>query len=165
MCYQPKRCQMSDQTAALEKEKEREGNAYDHRDAFFMGNFGNCLKVWYVVARVANSLQVDGLGTIINGSSEILWLVTLDKLGVDSQTGEEDLELVVRAAIQVTGRHNVITRMGQSRNGHELSRLARGSSNSSNTTLESGDTLFKDIDRGLIVVWGSWSGTWWSRVE
>ena len=30
---------------------------------------------------------------------------------------------------------------------------------------ESGYTLFKDIDRGLIVVWGSWSGTWWSRVE
>lgn len=49
-----------------------------------MGDLCDGLEVGYIVTRVSNALDVDGLGSVVNGSSNILGLLSLHELGGDS---------------------------------------------------------------------------------
>lgn len=89
-----------------------------------MGNLGNGLDIWDVISWVSNALDIDCLGLVVNSGSDVLGVLAVDELGVDAQAREEDLELVVGAAIQVRGGDDVVTGLGQSRNCDELGSLA-----------------------------------------
>ena len=115
-----------------------------------MGNLGNGLQVRDVVLGVANALDVDSLGLVVNGSSDILGLVAVDELGVDAKTGEEDLELVVGATVEVGGGHDVVAGMGEGVDGDELGSLARRGGQGSDTTLKGSYPLLEDMDSGLL---------------
>ena len=78
-----------------------------------MRNFGKCLKVRNIVARISDRFDKDCLCAVIDGRSNVLCLVTIDKLGCDAQAGKQDLELVIGATIQIAGGYNVITGMGK----------------------------------------------------
>lgn len=114
-----------------------------------MRNLGNSLEIRHVVSRVSNSLHIDCLGAIINSSSNILCTIAIHKLGLNAQPRQKDLELVVGTAVEVAGSDNVVAGVGQGRDGHELGCLAGRSCNSGNTTFESGDAFFEDVDGGL----------------
>lgn len=114
-----------------------------------MGDLGNGLQVRHVVSRVANALDIDSLGLVVNGGSDVLGVVTVDELGLDAEAGQEDLELVVSAAVQVGCGDNVVTGMGEGRDSDELGTLAGCSGQGGDTTLESCYALLKDIVRGL----------------
>lgn len=83
----------------------------------------NSLKVRYIVFRIANALQVDRLRLLINQLPEVLRLISIYELGLDPESREEHLELVISAAIQVGRRNNIVASMCEGRNGHELSSL------------------------------------------
>lgn len=89
-----------------------------------MGNLGNGLDIRDVVSWVSNALDIDSLGLVVNGGSNVLRVLTVDELGLDAQAREEDFELVVGAAIQVRGGDDVVAGLGQSRNCDELGTLA-----------------------------------------
>lgn len=114
-----------------------------------MCSLGNGLKVRNVVAGVTDRLEVNSLGTVINSRGNILRLVTLDELGSDSHAREHNLKLVVGAAVQVAGGDDVVSGVGEGRDGHELGSLAGGGSNGGNTTFQGGNTLLEDIDCGV----------------
>jgi hypothetical protein len=101
------------------------GVVYDDRNPLLMGQLCNPGQVWDVVTRVADALDIHGLGLVVDGGGEVFGLVAVDKLGGDSQAREGHLELVVGATIQVGCRHDVVPRVGQGGDGHELRRLAR----------------------------------------
>lgn len=122
---------------------------YHQRNTLFMRNLGNGLKVGHIVAGVTDSLDIHSLSAIINGSGDILGVFTIDKLSSNTQTREHHLELVIRATVQVGSGDDVIARMRQRGNSHELSRLAGGSCNSSNAALESSNALLKNVDCGV----------------
>jgi len=111
-----------------------------------VGDLGNGLEVGDVVAGVANGLEVDGLGVVVDEGGNVLGLVAVGELGLDAEAGQHDLELVVGATVQVGGGDDVVTGVGESSEGHEESSLAGGGGNSGNTTLESSNTLLEDID-------------------
>ena len=115
-----------------------------------MGDLGNGLEVGDVVAGVANGLEVDGLGVVVDEGGNVLGLVAVGELGLDAEAGQHDLELVVGATVQVGGGDDVVTGVGESSEGHEESSLAGGGGNSGNTTLESSNTLLEDIDGGAV---------------
>lgn len=114
-------------------------------DASIVGDLCNGLKVGNVETGVTDSLDVNGLGLLVNGSSNVLGLVAVDKLGGDTKTGEEDLELVVGASVEVGSSDNVITDVGERGNSHKLRCLAGRRSDSGDTTLESSDTLLEYV--------------------
>jgi hypothetical protein len=89
-----------------------------------MSSLRNSLQVRNVILGVSNTLNIDSLCLIINGSCNVLRLVTIDKLGLDAQTREEDLELVVSAAVEVGSRDDVVAGVGEGADGKELSSLA-----------------------------------------
>lgn len=72
---------------------------YNQGDTLFVRDPGNFLVIRHIVERIANGLDIDSLGTIVDGSCEIRWLVATDKFGVNAQAREEDLELVVCASV------------------------------------------------------------------
>lgn len=110
-----------------------------------MGYLRDGFEIRDIVPRIPNGLEIDRLGLVVNGSSNIFRLVSLHELGRDSQPREHHLELIVRAAIQIAGRDNIVTGMREGRDGHELRGLARGCGNGGNTALQGCDALFKDI--------------------
>lgn len=126
-----------------------EGVVDNHGDTVLVGNVGNLLEVGDVVAGVANALNVDGLGLVVNDSGEVLGLVSRDEFGSDAEALKEDLELVVGTAVEVGGGNDVVTGVSKSGNGHKLSGHAGGGGNGSNTTLEGGDSLLEYIDGGV----------------
>lgn len=123
--------------------------AYDERNSLGMGNRSNGLEVRHVVARVPDGLDVDGLGAVVDGGGDGGRVVALDELGGDAEAREEHLELVVGAAVQIAGGHDVVAGVGERRDGHELGGLARGGGHSGDAALQGGDALFKDVDCGL----------------
>jgi hypothetical protein len=89
-----------------------------------VSSLGNSFKVGNVILGVSDTLDIDSLCLVVNGSGDILRLVTVDKLGVDAETGEEDLELVVSATIEVGGRNDVVASVSEGADGEELGGLA-----------------------------------------
>ena len=114
-----------------------------------MGDLGDRLKVRDVVAGVSNGLHINGLGTVIDGGCNVLWLIALNEFGVDTKTRELDLKLIVGTTVQVARRHDVVTGVSKSGDGQQLRSLSGGGRNGSYATLERRNTLFKDIYRGL----------------
>lgn len=114
-----------------------------------MSNLGNGLEVRDVVLGVTNALDVDSLSLVVNGSTNVLGLVAVDKLGLNAQAGQEDLELVVGAAVEVGGGHDVVAGVGEGIDGDELGRLAGRGGEASNTTLQGSYPLLEDIDSWL----------------
>lgn len=98
----------------------------DHnRDALLMRQLGDPLKIRHIVPRVTDALQIHSLRLVVNGGSQFLGLVAVNELAVDAQPRERDFELVVGAAVQVGRRHDVVARVCQRSDSHELCGLAR----------------------------------------
>lgn len=114
-----------------------------------MSDLGNCLQVENVVAGVSDGFNEYRLGLVINGSSEVLDLLPIDELGVDPETREQDLELIVCSSVKVGGGNDVIPGMSKGRDGQELRGLARGSCDGCDTTFESCNTFLEDINGRL----------------
>lgn len=121
---------------------------YHNRDARVVGDLGDGLEFGHVVARVTDALDVDSLGLVVDGGRDVLGAVPIDELGRDAEAREEHLELVVRAAVEVGCRDDVVATVGERRDGHELRGLAGGGSHRRDTTLEGSDSLLEDINRG-----------------
>lgn len=126
-----------------------EGVVDNDGDALLVGGLGDGLKVGDVEAGVADRLEVDGLGLVVDGGGDVRGVVASNELGRDAETGEDDLELVVGAAVEVGGSDNVVAGVGEGSDGQELGGLAGGGGDSGDTTLKSGDTLLEDVDGGL----------------
>lgn len=122
---------------------------YHEGNTLVMCHLRDGLKIGHIIAGVTNSLNIHSLGAIINSSCDILGLVAIDKLSSYTQAREEHLKLVICATVQVASRNDVIASMGQRRDSHELSGLAGRGSDSSNTTLEGGNTLLENVDGGV----------------
>ena len=95
----------------------------DQGNTGFMGDLGNGLDVWDIVSRVANGLDIYGLGLVVDGSCKILRIVSVHKFGGYAKPGEEYFELIVCATVQVGRGDDVVSSMCQGCNCHELCRL------------------------------------------
>jgi hypothetical protein len=126
-----------------------EGVVDDQRNALLLTDLGDGLEVGDVVLGVSNALDVDGLGVVVDGSSDVLRLVAVYELGLDSQAREHDLELVVGSAVQVGGSDNVVAGVRKRGNGHELGALAGGGGDSCDSSLQRCNSLLENIDRRL----------------
>jgi hypothetical protein len=114
-----------------------------------MRNLDNSLQIRDIVLWVTNRLNIDRLGLVINRLGDLIRLIDIHELGVDAQTREEDLELVVSAAVEVGGGDDVVAGVGKSGDGDELGSLAGRGSESGDTAFEGCDALLEDVDGGL----------------
>jgi hypothetical protein len=91
-----------------------------------MSNLNNSLQIRHIILRVSNRLNIHCLCLLINRLCNLLRLVDVHELGVDTETGKEDLELVVGAAVEVGSGDDVVAGVGEGGDGDELGALAGG---------------------------------------
>ena len=126
-----------------------EGVVDDQWHTLLLADLCNSLKVGDVVPGVSDTLDVDGLGLVVDGCRDVLGLVAVYKLGLDAEPREQHLELVVGSTVEVGSGDDVVTGVGQSSDGHELRTLAGGAGHSGDASLQRSNSLLKDIDRRL----------------
>lgn len=97
---------------------------YNHGNALLVRNLGDRLQVGNVVLGVSDALDVDGLGLLVDRGGNVLDTVTVDELCVDAEAREEDLKLVVGAAVEEGGRDDVVAGVGESVDCDELRGLS-----------------------------------------
>ena len=114
-----------------------------------MRDFRNGLEIRNIILRVTNTLDVNCLGVLVDGCCQVLGLVSIHKLCLDTQTREEDLQLIVGSTVQVGCRDDVVPRVRECCKGHELRGLAGASRHSCNAAFQGRDTLLEDINGGL----------------
>lgn len=114
-----------------------------------MSHLGNSLEIRHIVSRVANALDIHSLGLVINSSSDLLWILAIYKLGIDTKTRQKDLELVIRASVEVGRGNNIVARVRKGVDGNELRALAGRGCQSCDTAFQGCDALFKDVYRWL----------------
>ena len=76
-----------------------------------------------VELRVSDTLDVYGLGLLVDRSVECGRIIRSDELDMDTVLLQQDLELVVRAAVEVRRRNDVVAGLCES--GDRLVRLIR----------------------------------------
>lgn len=92
---------------------------------------------------------VNRFGLVINRSLEVFRLVTVHKLRLNAQPRQHDLELVVRASVQIRCRNDVVASLCKGSDRDELSSLTGRCRQSSYTTFQRSNSLLKDIDCGV----------------
>ena len=126
-----------------------EGVIDDNRDSGIVCYLHNGLKVRDIVFRISDRLDIDCLRPVIDSSGDILWLIAVDEFRLDPETGKEDFELVVCAAVEVAGGDDVVPCVREGCNRHELRRLAGGGGNGGDTTFEGSDPFLENVHRGV----------------
>ena len=106
-------------------------------------------QIRHIVPRISDTLDVDGFGPIVDQFGKGSRVIPDNEFGLNAQTGQEDLELVVRSTVEVGGRDDVIPGVRKCGDGHELRRLTRRCCHRCYSTLEGGHTFLKHIDRRL----------------
>lgn len=114
-----------------------------------MRNLGNGFEVRDVIPGVTNTLDIYGLGLIVDGCGEFLGLVALDELSLDSEPRNKNLQLVICTTVEAGSRDNVVAGMSEGGDSHELGCLAGRSCDGSHSAFQSSDTLLEDIDGRL----------------
>jgi hypothetical protein len=101
----------------------------------------------HVVLRVADRLDVHGLGLVVDGGGDGVGVVAVDEADVDAEAGKRHLELVVGAAVQVAGGDDVVAGLGERGDGEELRRLTRRRRHRRHAALEGGHPLLEHVGR------------------
>ena len=83
------------------------------RNSSLVSDLGDFLEIRHIVTRVANGLDVDCLRLAVDCLPNLSWIVTSHELGVDAQSRQKDLELVVGASVKIGSRDNVVARTGE----------------------------------------------------
>mmetsp|Transcript_27479 Transcript_27479/g.37937 ORF Transcript_27479/g.37937 Transcript_27479/m.37937 type:complete len:323 (+) Transcript_27479:587-1555(+) len=126
-----------------------EGVVTNKRDLMLLGNCRQGSKVGHVVLGVANGLNEYCLCVFVNKLLDVCGVVTVHEFNVDAHSGELHLELVVGAAVEVGGGHDVIPGLADGLEHQELRSHAGCSGQGHDSALKGGNPLFKHVAGGV----------------
>lgn len=126
-----------------------EGIIHHDRHTRLVRDLADCLEIRNIVPGIPNRLHIHRLGPLIDRLLEIRRRVARHELGVHAQPRHEDLELVVRAAVEIGRRDDVVAGVAERRDRHELGGLAGRGGQGGHTPLEGGDALLEHVDGGV----------------
>lgn len=84
-----------------------------------MSNVGQTLKVGDAAARIADALDEEQLGLLVDVLGILLPGLQLGPPYLNTQTGQQGLEKAVGAAVEVDRRHHIVTGSGEADDGVE----------------------------------------------
>ena len=122
-----------------------EGIVDDQRQTVPVGDGGNGVDVWNVRVGVAQSLQINCLGVILNGIFHFCKIMRVDEGSGDTELGQGVGQQVVAAAVNGLLRHDVVASLGQRLNGIGDGGGTRSGSQSRHATLQCCEALFQHI--------------------
>ena len=129
-----------------------EGVVADERDAVLGRDRLERAEVGDGEARVTDGLHVEGLSVGVDEGLEGRGLVVLGELDVDAEPREGHLELVVGAAVQGRGGHDVVALAADGGDGEELRGHTGGHDHRAHAALERGDALLERVVGGVLSI-------------
>ena len=129
----------------------REGRIDNEGYSAGVGVLGDCIQIGDLKSRVGNGLGEEGARFVVGGLGEIFGILRVDKANLDSESGEDVVELGVGAAIEISGGDNVVSNLGEIDDGVEDSRGAGGEGESRHFVgaFEQGDPCFENRLSGI----------------
>ena len=134
----------------------------DYGDPSFVCDFCYGGYIGDIELRVSDGLEINRPRFVIDSSSDVFRILTLDKFDVDVEFLEIDTKLIVRPTVKPSGADEIEARFANSRYGHKLrrkinlkarcgwnndpylSRMTRRRSNGSYTAFEHAHTSFEN---------------------
>src|SRR6056297_3676941 len=95
---------------------------------------------------VADGLDVDALGVLIDLGLKRRQVIALNKTDVNAHSGQGNLELVVGAAVKRSAGDQVVAGFGDGGDRDQLGRLPGCGCNGCDTAFQRGDALFEHVD-------------------
>ena len=146
-------CGVNDDVGTMLQRTEQirgaEGVVDDNRQTVLLGDLGDGVDVGDVGVGVAERLEIDDRGVVLDGTLDLFQVMGIDKRGLDAKLGERMLQQVVGATVNGLLSHHVVTGLGKSLQGIGDGSSARGDGKTCHATLECGDTVLEDTLGGV----------------
>ena len=126
-----------------------EGVIDNNRQAMLLGNLGDGVDVGDVGVGVAERLEIDDRGVVLNGTLDLVQVVGVDEGGLDTKLGERVLQQVVGTAVDGLLGDHVVTSLGKSLQGIGDGSGTGGDGKTGHATLERGNTVLEDALGGV----------------
>ena len=126
-----------------------EGVVDDNRQTVLLGDLGDGVDVGDVRVGVAERLEIDDRGVVLDGTLDLFQVMGIDKRGLDAKLGERMLQQVVGATVDGLLSHHVVTGLGKSLQGIGDGSSTGGDGKTCHATLERGDTVLEDALGGV----------------
>ena len=126
-----------------------EGVVDDNRQTVLLGDLGDGVDVGDVGVGVAERLEIDDRGVVLDGTLDLFQVMGIDKGGLDAKLGERMLQQVVGATVDGLLSHHVVTGLGKSLQGIGDGSSTGGDGKTRHATLEGGDTVLEDALGGV----------------
>ena len=114
-----------------------------------LGDLGDSVDVGDVGVGVAERLEIDDRGVVLDGPLDLFQVMGIDEGGLDAKLGERMLQQVVGATVDGLLSHHVVTGLGKSLQGIGDGSSTGGDGKTCHTALECGDTVLKDALGGV----------------
>ena len=126
-----------------------EGVIDDNRQTVLLGDLGDGVDVGDVGVGVAERLEIDDCGVVLDGTLNLVQVMGIDKRGLDAKLGERMLQQVVGATVDGLLSHHVVTGLGKCLQGIGDGSGTGGDGKTGHATLERGDTVLEDALGGV----------------
>ena len=90
-----------------EQVRGAKGIVHNDRQAVLVGNLGDCVDVGDIGVGVAQRLQIDNGGVVLNCALDLFEIMSIDKGSLDTKLRKRMLEQIERAAIDGLLRHDM----------------------------------------------------------
>lgn len=124
-----------------------EGAVNDEGDAVGGRDGGDGFEVGYIETGVADGLTEEGLGLGGDGGGEVLRVFWINEFYVDAELREDVVKLCVGTAVEVVGRDDFVSGLGEVDDGIKDGAGAGGDAEAGGSTLEGGDALLEHVGR------------------
>ena len=126
-----------------------EGVVHNHRQVVLVGDFGDGFEVRQVGVRVAEGLEVDELGVLLDGVLELLRVLGGDEGGGDAVARQGVAQQVEGAAVDVLGGDDMIAGLGDVAHGVFDGGGAGSDGQTGGATFKGGDAVLEDALGGV----------------
>jgi hypothetical protein len=114
-----------------------------------MGDLGDRLEIGHVELRVADRLGVDRPRLRREGLAEGVGIPRVDEFHRPAELGQRVVKQLIRAAIEVVGRDDLVAHLGDGDHREGGRGLARGDGHRAGAPLDCGDALLEDVGRRI----------------
>ena len=126
-----------------------EGVVDDNRQTVLLGDLGDGVDVGDVGVGVAERLEIDDRGAVLDGALDLFQVMRIDKRGLDAKLGERMLQQVVGATVDGLLGNHVVAGLSKSLQGIGDGSSTGGDGETCHATLECGDTVLEDALGGV----------------
>ena len=132
-----------------EQVRSAEGVVDDNRQTVLLGDLRDGIDVGDVGVGVAERLEVDDRGVVLDGTLDLVQVMGIDKRGLDAKLGERVLQQVVGTTVDGLLGHHMVTGLGECLQGVGDSGSTGSNGEAGHAALERGDTVLKDALGGV----------------